>query len=112
MHYICRKCATRLGSPEDLKEHNAISHGIGEVEIVLNSQGDDFIPLARVDDDLAELLKVAGFNTYGDIVSATLKQLTVIKGIGDATAKAIKASAEELLNASDEQGTQGVDEEV
>jgi ribosomal protein S13 len=44
------------------------------------------------------------------------KQLTDIKGIGRATAKAIKASAIELLgggeDASDEQGFDSVDEEA
>lgn len=116
MHYLCRKCATRLGSPEELAKHDIEAHSDIEVEVVLNSQGDDFIPLDRVDDELAELLKGNGFNTYKDLINATQKQLTAIKGIGDATAKVIKESAIELSgggeDASDEQGADTIDEEI
>lgn len=124
---ICVKCRRDFGGYSALASHMAEEHKkkvpVGfekpflpnkpkPVVLVLVETGDDLIPLNRVDDDRSNSLKLAGFDTYEKIASATQKQLTDISGIGRATAKAIKASAEELLNASNEQGTQGANEEV
>jgi hypothetical protein len=95
MHYLCRKCALRLGSPEALETHIC---GVDTISVDVDLSA--LIDLDGIDDVRASELSELGINTPEQVAEMTIADLKKLRLVGDATAKKILASAKDCCGSN------------
>ena len=88
---------------EECRKHKVVAFWLDEGDLLVKGgedegRGDDESPFAAIaTPEIAEKLTEAGYESLQDVVAASVKDLTELNGVGEATAEKLIAAATEAL---------------